>query len=90
MQILLLLLLLLLLLDHKSILTVHYVQGYVDSTRLSASVSDVRRMSKSAVVDTTEKGSDVTTSPVTSAHRGYVIMANHNWISLFRERAYTR
>jgi len=65
-------------------------QGYVDSTRLSASVSDVRRMSKSTVADVVERGNDVTTSPVASAHRGYVLMANHNWISLFRERAYTR
>jgi len=45
-------------------------------------------MSKSTVVDGAEGGNDVTKT--TSSHRGYAPFANHNWISLFRERAYTR
>jgi len=60
-------------------------QGYVDSTHLSSSISDVHKM------DAGDRGSNVTSSTtVASSHRGYVLMANHNWISLFRERAYTR
>ena len=62
----------------------------MDSTRLSASVSDVRRMSRPSIADAAERGNDVTTSPVATSPRGYAITANHNWISLFRERAYTR
>jgi len=65
-----------------------YIQGYVDSTLSSSSVGDVHKISKST--DATDKGNNVTTSASTSPHRGYALMANHNWISLFRERAYTR